>query len=75
MGMVLLARRRNRARWQTAFAVAIFGVLMACAACGGGSGGGGGSHDPGTPLGTSVINVIGTSGNLQHMVQVTLNVN
>ena len=74
MVIVLLAWRRNRARWQTVFAVFIFGLLMACAACGGGSGGGGGSHDPGTPVGSFPITVMGTSGNLQHSVPITLTV-
>jgi hypothetical protein len=71
-GVFLLAgTRKSRARRSGAFGVVLFGFLIALAGCGGGggnsSGGGGGSNpDPGTPIGTYVITVKGTSGTTTH---------
>jgi hypothetical protein len=84
-GMGWVIRRRNQPgvrQWQSAMLLLASGLLLtlALAGCGGGGGGGGGggTHDPGTPVGTYLLTVTGTtvsgSSTLSHNVTLTLNV-
>jgi hypothetical protein len=72
-GVFLLAgARKSGSRKLGAFRVIVLGLLIALVGCGGGGsgsssgGGGGGNPDPGTPIGTYVITVAGTSGTTTH---------
>jgi hypothetical protein len=49
-------------------------LVLFIPACGGGNGGSSGNHDPGTPVGTSVVSVTATSGSLSHTTTFTLTV-
>ena len=72
-GVFLLAgARKSGSRKLGAFRGIVLGLLIALVGCGGGGGGsgsgggGGGNPDPGTPVGTYVITVTGTSGTTTH---------
>jgi len=70
----------SRQRWHrgTLFLILLLALSLSGLSCGGGSnnggggGGGGGTGDPGTPTGSFVVTVTGTSGTVSHTTTFTL---
>src|SRR6185369_3877317 len=74
-GVFLLGGGAKRRRFGRLLSVYAFALLITIAGCGGGSSsGGGGNHDPGTPVGASVVTVTATGGSITHTATFTLNV-
>lgn len=75
-GVFLLGGGAKRRRFGRSLCVCAFVLLITIAGCGGGSGSGGsgGNHDPGTPVGSSVVTVTATGGSITHTATFTLTV-
>jgi hypothetical protein len=73
-GMAIFSRNSGRKRsFVVASSALLICIVLPIFSCGGG-GGGGGIHNPGTPKGTYLVTVTGSSNQLQHSATVTLNV-
>lgn len=74
LGSVSLLRcRRARRYLQVLASIAVVGLAIVWLACGGGSGPSS-SQVSGTPIGTSIVTISGSSGTLQHSTAITVTV-
>jgi peptidoglycan/LPS O-acetylase OafA/YrhL len=76
IGLLILAIRFRRRRWNFVGGAVAIVLLAGMAACGGGGGGGvTPPANPGTPVGTQTVMMTATSGTLTHTTTFTLTVN